>query len=221
MGRASRHFNPRHPYGWRRERCITWILQKLFQSTPPIRVATGNLHRKEVIEYISIHATHTGGDITELTAELERYISIHATHTGGDMALSVTILVYLHFNPRHPYGWRLGETNRRTVITHFNPRHPYGWRQERRISADGTRLFQSTPPIRVATSVTILVYLRWLNFNPRHPYGWRLTLVYLLALQISFQSTPPIRVATALNRQANLEVEFQSTPPIRVATAGL
>ena len=35
-------------------------------------------------ESISIHATHTGGDVADYGDDLPRAISIHATHTGGD-----------------------------------------------------------------------------------------------------------------------------------------
>ena len=35
------------------------------------------------------------------------YISIHATHTGGDYDGSGVATSYYNFNPRHPYGWRL------------------------------------------------------------------------------------------------------------------
>ena len=123
---------------------------------------------------ISIHATHTGGDgrglschvrqidfnprhpygwrpipgfcvvcgkgfqstppirVATVPSSMEygiRGISIHATHTGGDWSWPARSQTSIDFNPRHPYGWR-----------HLRSRYRI-WRG----------LFQSTPPIRVAT----------------------------------------------------------------------
>ena len=100
-------------------------------------------------------------------------ISIHATHTGGDMPPVFNLAFFCYFNPRHPYGWRPFHASRQPqnhqfqstppirvatcvlFIPHnptpyFNPRHPYGWRH------------------------TVLTQQYWsCHFNPRHPYGWR------------------------------------------------
>ena len=38
---------------------------------------------------------------------MTNYISIHATHTGGDKTFAWAGKKIYHFNPRHPYGWRL------------------------------------------------------------------------------------------------------------------
>ena len=126
--------------------------------------------------------------------------------------------------------------------TNFNPRHPYGWRPQQQAAAAIGNIFQSTPPIRVAT----WTLLTWtgvnLNFNPRHPYGWRQCPTRIIRTLHRFQSTPPIRVATGRGIGRRLPaiisihathtggdlgkshidqylIEFQSTPPIRVATS--
>ena len=102
-------------------------------------------------------------------------ISIHAPHTGGDIERLGAVSGLLHFNPRPPYGRRLRISSARCpALDYFNPRPPYG----RRLT--GVRLafaligFQSTPPIREATTDTttgdVTTY--------------------------EFQSTPPIREAT-------------------------
>mgnify|MGYP000643457580 CR=1 FL=1 len=226
------HFNPRHPYGWRpglsafrtngrlfqstppmltaspkgfqstppirvaTSNVVFKPCERLFQSTPPIRVATmGLLIRFKgggfqstppirvatffcflaiLLYLISIHATHTGGDAAVPQVLQDRQISIHATHTGGD-----------------PTGRRSPSPMR-----YFNPRHPYGWRQGLIGAGGHFPIFQSTPPIRVATS----------DFS-------------VVPLMILFQSTPPIRVATGPSSSARLTQGFQSTPPIRVATS--
>ncbi len=189
------HFNPRHPYGWRPFGTFSFITCSIFQSTPPIRVATGGVAYKFVSpgfqstppirvatcvnptanpsaqfqstppirvatanqphqrnpNAISIHATHTGGDLYDDDRKIldlsfqstppirvatlfpvrcapSFVISIHATHTGGDCTATQSQTRISYFNPRHPYGWRRrrGTDGRRPAD--FNPRHPYGWR---------------------------------------------------------------------------------------------
>ena len=78
------NFNPRHPYGWRLSPLPGVMIRMIFQSTPPIRVATTGGPRLRRIWNISIHATHTGGDECCAAVGCQRAISIHATHTGGD-----------------------------------------------------------------------------------------------------------------------------------------
>ena len=56
----------------------------IFQSTPPIRVATAAVELMDDDIQISIHATHTGGDESPVPIDAQHKISIHATHTGGD-----------------------------------------------------------------------------------------------------------------------------------------
>ena len=146
----------------------------VFQSTPPIRVAT--------------------------------------------IYFTIFLYIFFYFNPRHPYGWRHSNRIRPTIKEYFNPRHPYGWRRNTFHLGRPFHLFQSTPPIRVATvfcccflffccifqstppirvatrivdcefcPVKISIHAthtggdqtalteaqKQLNFNPRHPYGWR------------------------------------------------
>ena len=102
---------------------------KVFQSTPPSRVAT---ETKSSLEDIS-------------------NISIHTTLAGGDLSGVIQMLCPCDFNPHHPRGWR--QASRKTqdrlqifqstppsrVATadgsddrkntdDFNPHHPRGWR---------------------------------------------------------------------------------------------
>ena len=194
-----RHFNPRHPYGWRPGRNKKLTKKAKFQSTPPIRVATPLYTLGFHSNRISIHATHTGGDDFGKRFVTSSMISIHATHTGGDSGHTSVSPPCLHFNPRHPYGWRLPSFCQQHSVAEF----------------------QSTPPIRVATLVRARTFYCQRNFNPRHPYGWRHARVCLRRRRLVFQSTPPIRVATWQIRSIlPPNFRFQSTPPIRVATRG-
>ena len=83
------------------------VIISLFQSTPPIRVATPGTRIIVPCQAISIHATHTGGDGAWQPGTGFKTISIHATHTGGDNPCRCTFQLPAYFNPRHPYGWRL------------------------------------------------------------------------------------------------------------------
>ena len=130
------NFNPRHPYGWRRFTARCSNISNLFQSTPPIRVATSTrvpLRGCTIFQStppirvatrprccicvgisISIHATHTGGDRNSRAVFCGiDSISIHATHTGGDLLYFIFAPPYNYFNPRHPYGWRPAPALRR------------------------------------------------------------------------------------------------------------
>ena len=102
------NFNPRAPYGARRAFFCAFFRQNGFQSTRPIRGATfdeggtadgagdfnprapyGARRRRAppapASNQISIHAPHTGRDLTSLKlAETSSGISIHAPHTGRD-----------------------------------------------------------------------------------------------------------------------------------------
>ena len=77
---------------------------------------------------ISIHATHAGGDVVCSMTNKDIYISIHATHAGGDLFGKEHPFDNVHFNPRHPCGWRLVQDGKLQTLSHFNPRHPCGWR---------------------------------------------------------------------------------------------
>ena len=173
-------------------------LVAIFQSTHPIRGATyqilpGHLHRG-----ISIHAPHTGCDLRiHNVFKLYFDISIHAPHTGCDDC------------PRPKQRHR----------GHFNPRTPYGVRRRKFFGSHLRDLFQSTHPIRGATTIgtreteklrLISIHAphtgcdiqeprppaQRIYFNPRTPYGVRLIIRVHCPKHGTFQSTHPIRGAT-------------------------
>ena len=149
-----------------------------FQSTRPIRGATrgtepcrsvrsnfnprapygARLHRTSLhflLCGISIHAPRTGRD------RLYRYfwpsalqISIHAPRTGRDYIVRLLcVQVNWHFNPRAPYGARLGAHPQGRRLYHISIHAPRTGRDKTVTvshNADGT--FQSTRPIRGATA---------------------------------------------------------------------
>ena len=125
----DRNFNPRHPYGWRQAYQDILSGNLTFQSTPPIRVATRRHGTFDSLQGISIHATHTGGDGFFRCRSVLLVISIHATHTGGDeMQHKEALKKSISIHATHTGGDVYGDTK-----------------------PNKDRLFQSTPPIRVAT----------------------------------------------------------------------
>ena len=120
-------------------------------------------------------------------------ISIHAPLAGrDDVHRDTAYNGPKHFNPRAPCGARLQETRGNgTPIDNFNPRAPCGARQPicqqkreqddfnprapcgarrfRRTQAAVSRLFQSTRPLRGATSLIVTVCVTLASFQSTRP----------------------------------------------------
>ena len=190
-------FNPRSPYGERQPVLSGIRGEREFQSTLPLRGATGNCIRGRPIYPISIHAPLTGSDAHFLGA--------------GERCI--------HFNPRSPYGERLVYL----MITHdpklFQSTLPLRGATTGFPVRLPTSEFQSTLPLRGATDSSWLegrefhisihapltgsdrsAHLSQTyppNFNPRSPYGERLVLErFYMRPERGFQSTLPLRGAT-------------------------
>ena len=165
-------FNPRAPYGAR-----------------PARKAV-----IKPLSKISIHAPHTGRDAIE-TSKAGGPGTFQSTRPiRGATILHVTItLSRQNFNPRAPYGARLcpykGVQYRQAISIHA----PHTGRdviQLMRSCVD--YLFQSTRPIRGATSGEGYQAGATTNFNPRAPYGARQTRVFPeMTCQIHFNPRAP------------------------------
>ena len=213
-----------------------------FHSTPPIR----------------------GAPWAQSFVSFAPVFSSHAPIPGRDTPWSTPWTGSPYFNPRAPYGARLALIWRPAHDQNFNPRAPYGARRGRTgepirgafisIHAPHTgrdlgyglqvrdgKLFQSTRPIRGATSVyekgaqfkTISIHAphtgrdprrrrRWdrgSDFNPRAPYGARRSGRADPAAEsdISIHAPHTGRDSTASLQRKSLN-RFQSTRPIRGAT---
>ena len=167
------YFNPRHPCGWRPTARPPASALVIFQSTPPMRVATVVLTASSNFALFQSTPPMRVATGFNTQKEYEIRISIHATHAGGDANPACGGAGRIHFNPRHPCGWRLFAVRDSCICHHFNPRHPCGWRP-----------------------CSVPVLHRYPDFNPRHPCGWRHDLTAYQCDEIIFQSTPPMRVAT-------------------------
>ena len=123
-------------------------------------------------------------------------ISIHAPHAGRDRSNNALLRENKNFNPRAPCGARLPPFPQ-TLL-------PQG--------------FQSTRPMRGATTEGGPRYSRPRHFNPRAPCGARRAGYYRRISMAKFQSTRPMRGATTTLSTALLPQGFQSTRPMRGAT---
>ena len=127
---------------------------KVFQSTPPSRVAT---ETKSSLEDIS-------------------NISIHTTLAGGDLSGVIQMLCPCDFNPHHPRGWRQASRKTQDRVADISIHTTLAeWRRQMVRTIERTQMisihttlaggdlglpgqhrstptFQSTPPSRVATS---------------------------------------------------------------------
>ena len=80
---------------------------------------------------ISIHAPRGGSDDHQLGAFAGCGISIHAPRGGSDQAPARRWACLPNFNPRSPWGERLGEIDWTDYNTaNFNPRSPWGERPD-------------------------------------------------------------------------------------------
>ena len=164
-------------------RGATWLepshapSQSQFQSTLPLRGATTMYWRITTTLLISIHAPPAGSDVPYAGVIPESIpISIHAPPAGSDWMIWPRNSTNSNFNPRSPCGERRIDKQRiysRVLISihappagsdrllmgmfrssfNFNPRSPCGERPDIIMSLLILLVFQSTLPLRGATTL--------------------------------------------------------------------
>ena len=132
---------------------------KQFQSTRPIRGATLPPQMESHRNRISIHAPHTGRDSS---ARSRSFLSISFQSTRpirGATQYGIRCKLFaVHFNPRAPYGARRHNLTCSSQMRHFNPRAPYGARPSRRRQGYSPfRYFNPRAPYGARHLCTILV----------------------------------------------------------------
>ena len=166
-----------------------------FQSTHPLRGATGGWGQHPHPPIISIHAPLAGCDVDKLkeyakvqfqsthplrgatfatlTLDSGGFISIHAplagcdAHQHGDQKL-IDISIHAPLAGCDNFG-----ADAHIIPPYFNPRTPCGVRPLVREHAAALGAFQSTHPLRGATGSYICLALNRSDFNPRTPCGVR------------------------------------------------
>ena len=170
---CAKDFNPRPPWGGRRQACRQQSWLQLFQSTPSVGRATprsnGNLsfiwnfnprppwggrhtRRPSVYEWscISIHALRGEGDNICNVTNSTVTISIHALRGEGDEFVTTECRGLFDFNPRPPWGGRREAEEQEALFC---------------ISIHALR-GEGDDIARTAAR-------KWKNFNPRPPWGGR------------------------------------------------
>ena len=147
-------------------------------------------------------------------------ISIHAPRAGSDLPIGQPLhWLFPDFNPRSPCGERQAECARQSYINRFQSTLPV------RGATSCRREHEIPLPIsihapRAGSDQTYERYgAKGINFNPRSPCGERLCRPRLHRVVKEFQSTLPVRGATCVEVVPVKFLEiFQSTLPVRGAT---
>ena len=215
------NFNPRTPCGVRRALPLAPTADQVFQSTHPVRGATRHTERRR--SWASFQSTHPVRGAT-------------LTRCGVSSSQN-------DFNPRTPCGVRRGRVGAALPGDHISIHAPRAGCDAPITRLDAVcRQFQSTHPVRGATSV-MLTTRAALSFQSTHPVRGAtlpcspVSTPYVISIHApragcdvfiniyagyddKFQSTHPVRGATrwrgtiSANRNG-----FQSTHPVRGATA--
>ena len=136
-------------------------------------------------------------------------ISIHAPLAGCDAKIRTTFVATAYFNPRTPCGVRhmIKYINRETG--RFQSTHPLrGATSSAQQNSIFICSFQSTHPLRGATHLLVGARLALKNFNPRTPCGVRLPSFPITYFLQTFQSTHPLRGATKVARALAVHVDY-------------
>ena len=149
------NFNPRTPCGVRQMLLCLRFGVMSFQSTHPVRGATGGHRHKPITLQISIHAPRAGCDSRQRFSQPTGNNFNPRTPCGVRLSLVVSPSISSHFNPRTPCGVRLGyRATASQTAQYFNPRTPCGVRPLLITAGAQMQLlkFQSTHPVRGATA---------------------------------------------------------------------
>ena len=130
----------------------------------------------EIQEDISIHASHAGCDrqFRYCYTYCTLFQSTHPMRDATQIRSCFRILFSRYFNPRIPCGMRHELEYHQDITTkYFNPRIPCGMRPVVKVRVARLVPFQSTHPMRDATTREMINRVNNFNFNPRIPCGMR------------------------------------------------
>ena len=177
------HFNPRTPCGVRPGMNATGESDMRFQSTHPMRGATGGSVETQFYWAISIHAPHAGCDVIfHLALSSFFWISIHAPHAGCDETDGNPVGFYvisIHA-PHAGCDRRKGRKKRRQ--RNFNPRTPCGVRRDHGEDPVPSPVISIHAPHAGCDDKMADIKAKAYNFNPRTPCGVRLSMIQILVL---------------------------------------
>ena len=150
---TNTYFNPRAPYGARQVLCVVVVVHHGISIHAPHAGRDHSRGTNRLHGSISIHAPHAGRDFClHKSSRPSVAISIHAPHAGRDPVhrrarAAVCISIHAPHAGRDPLAqlpYNVGP--------YFNPRAPCGARRAPSADRSITATFQSTRPMRGATS---------------------------------------------------------------------
>ena len=145
-----------------------------FQSTHPLRGATRNEDAVVFVLLISIHAPLAGCDVALLGQIAAVVISIHAPLAGCDASQSPRQTRRSNFNPRTPCGVRRGSPSLLSRSAVFQSTHPLRGATSFSLSMlHLTSLISIHAPLAGCDTETVIAFLGRYDFNPRTPCGVR------------------------------------------------
>ena len=169
------NFNPRAPYGARLTASTADSSRTPFQSTRPIRGATW-----VTLSGLSpgLHFNPRAPYGARLQTDGESYWKDKFQSTrpirGATYAAETSKGSAVDFNPRAPYGARpYGGSSSIQIRQNFNPRAPYGARLMQVAGFNHFKKFQSTRPIRGATTPIIVSIIKPPKISIHAPHTGR------------------------------------------------
>ena len=236
------NFNPRAPCGARPgseqapgfENCISihapragrdipqtmaGMSPAIFQSTRPVRGATGERSHEPGQGHISIHAPRAGRDHLEGNRPEGWTISIHAPRAGRDKLTGLVQGSNIIFQSTRPVrGATPCLAICRRKAHYFNPRAPCGARRRKYRSKSECASISIHAPRAGRDQRGLSAYPGHRDFNPRAPCGARPRLSSLSDEAVYFNPRAPCGARPAALLMVNLALGFQSTRPVRGAT---
>ena len=149
-----------------------------------MRGATVSFRPSQQDTAISIHAPHAGCDPSAVSSLLllRLFQSTHPMRGATKSAVLAAACEY-YFNPRTPCGVRRLLWRKQAQRGNFNPRTPCGVRPVGAGVNEVVDIFQSTHPVRGATTFWKSQRRQAKNFNPRTPCGVRQLCVVLAVIE--------------------------------------
>ena len=168
------YFNPRAPCGARRGISGLFDNSARFQSTRPLRGATRYFTAEAQINGFQSTRPLRGATLRRQGVRLLLGISIHAPLAGRDHKVTdFALMSSINFNPRAPCGARPGGCSGCSGGCRFQSTRPLRGATSRCRTPTMRRTFQSTRPLRGATVPPIPEPPHQPHFNPRAPCGAR------------------------------------------------
>ena len=237
------NFNPRSPWGERRDTFTLLIKNAKFQSTLPVGGATYRDPGRGGKRLFQSTLPVGGATVNSRVVHLSLEISIHAPRGGSDRMFRPGNSGSRHFNPRSPWGERPGDykglIGKETISIHaprggsdhktriigmptsdFNPRSPWG---ERRLLPSiflHRPYFNPRSPWGERPSKFRWCRQSGLHFNPRSPWGERPPAGTGMVHYYDFNPRSPWGERPKSPDNTASTAVFQSTLPVGGATSG-